>query len=383
MTTFYLLFVITWLVCTTRLAEAIEVKVIPEYINGYHQGGNFKCEVPCVFSENPVNPDAELYLIMNDENVRYATNVQSDVIKLVGSQEPPHYYKLLNLQYLRKHFHGTALLNRRSDIPWPLHGNMDQVKTAKRPENALPKATFVAKNCNPLNNRNEYIEAIDRVVGVVAPGKCYHNLEWPDCGVEPCTKVQVLSGYKIYLAFENGDSPGFITDKMFHGFQAGILPVWMGTSDIEYVVPRNSYIDVAEFDTPEDVALYLRDVLDNETLYNSYFEWKDKPFPPEFVRLNRQVWSEGMQCRMCLYIDALQKGLNWDHTLQRGRSVARNKSFKSIEISDAMNVIWFEEYEEMNCCKLIIPIIFVLVIILSLLCVRRRFVKRLFSSLAP
>ena len=371
---------VTWLVCITQLAEAIEVKVIPEYINGYHQGGNFKCEVPCVFSENPVDPDAEFYVVMNDDNLRYAANIKTDIIKLVGSQEPPHYHKLLNLQYLRKHFHGTALLDRKSDVPWPLQGNMDEVKAVKMQNNALPKITFVAKNCEPMNNRNDYIDAIDKKIGVVSPGKCYHNSEWPDCAGEPCTKVELLMRYKMYLAFENGDSPGFITDKIFHAFQAGVLPVWMGTSDIEYVVPKNSYIDVAEFDTPENVALYLREVLENETLYNSYFEWKEKPFPPEFVRLNRRVWSEVMQCRMCLYIDALQKGLHWDHTGQRGRSGAKKKYFKSFEVSDAMNVIWFEEYEQMNSCRFIFPILLVLAIVLTVLYIRRRFILRLLSS---
>ena len=374
--------VMAWLFCTTHLSEAIEVKVIPEYTNGYHQAGNFKCEVSCVFSGNPTSPDAEFYLVMDDNNLRYAANVESDVIKLVGSQEPPHYWKLLNLQYLRKHFHGTALLDRKSDIPWPLHGDMDKVKSVKKPKGALPKATFVAKNCDPMNNRNDYIRAIDQLIGVVSPGACYHNLDWPDCSGVPCTKVQVLSNYKIYLAFENGDSPGFITDKIYHAFEAGVLPVWMGTSDIEYVVPKHSYIDVAEYDSPEDLALYLRDVVENETLYNSYFKWKDVPFPLELVRLNRRVWSELMQCRMCLYIDSLQKGLTWDHTLQRGRSGAKKKYFKEpVEISDAMNVVWFEEYEQMNCWKLIFPFIFVFLLISSLLCVRRRLIKRLLSSL--
>ena len=60
----------------------------------------------------------------------------------------------------------------------------------------------------------------------------------------------------------------------------------MGTRDVAETVPKGSFIDVAEFNTPDDVASYLQLVLDNETLYNSYLEWKYKPFDPEHVRKN-------------------------------------------------------------------------------------------------
>ena len=142
-----------------------------------------------------------------------------------------------------------------------------------------------------MNNRNDYVNAIDAKIGVVALSSCMNNAKWPDCNGRPCSKVEALRPYKMHLAFENGNSPGYISEKIYDAFEAGVVPVWMGTRDIAETIPKGSYIDVDEFDSPDDVANYLKLVLDNETLYNSYFEWKNRPFDPEYVRNNRVLWS--------------------------------------------------------------------------------------------
>ena len=194
---------------------------------------------------------------------------------------------------------------------------MDALKNVEEPRDAKPHATFVARNCKPSNERNEYVKAIDKVIGVFAPSNCFKNMDWPQCGDRECTKVEVISEYKIQLAFENGNSPGYVTEKIFQAMQAGVLPVYMGTVDVANIIPKGSYIDVADFNTPKDVANYLKKVLENEALYESYFEWKHKPFDPEFEVVNRVLWEVDHYCRVCRYVDAMQRGVKWDHLHQR------------------------------------------------------------------
>ena len=293
------------IICTVN---AININVIPEYLNGNHFAHVEKCEIPCEYFEKHENPDAELYIAMNNKYVQSAVDRNPKVpIRILGSNEPQHYYHLLKLEYLQHHFQGSSLLNRknRSNIPWVLMSDMDKMIDVNISKDAQPKATFVARNCNAMNNRNDYVKAIDAKIGVLALGSCLNNAEWPDCSGRPCSKVEAIRPYKIHLAFENGDSPGFVTDKIYHAFEAGVLPVWMGTRDVAETVPKGSYIDVAEFNTPDDVASYLQIVLENKALYNSYFEWKYKPFDPEYVRNNKVLWSEPAFCRMCYYVDKL------------------------------------------------------------------------------
>ena len=317
------------------LINGININVIPESLNGYHFARIAQCKIPCEYFENHESPDAELYIVMNDDDVQSVVDNDSKVpIRILGSNEAQHYYPLLKLDYLKHHFQGSALLDRKSDIPWVLMGDMDKLKDASISKDAQPKATFVARNCNPMNNRNDYVKAIDAKIGVVAPSICLNNAEWPDCNGTPCSKVEALRQYKIHLAFENGDSPGYISEKIYQAFEAGVLPVWLGTRDIAEAVPKGSYIDVEEFNTPDDVANYLKLVLENETLYNSYFEWKKKPFDPEYVRNNRVLWSDYIFCRICYYVDTLQRGLEWDHQRQRAKSSVSENIMETDLISE-------------------------------------------------
>ena len=334
----YVLILVFSIICTSN---AININVIPEYLNDNHFAHVEKCEIPCEYFEKHGNPDAELYIAMNNKDVQSAVHRNPKVpIRILGSQEPQHYYHLLKLEYLNLRFHGSSLLDRKSDIPWVLMSDMDKLMDVNISKDAQPKATFVARNCNAMNNRNDYVKAIDAKIGVLALGSCLNNAEWPDCSGRPCSKVEAIRPYKINLAFENGDSPGLVTEKIYHAFEAGVLPVWMGTRDVAEAVPRGSYIDVAEFNTPDDVASYLQLVLENKALYNSYFEWKYKPFDPEYVRNNKVLWSEPAFCRMCYYVDTLQRGLEWDHLRQRAAN--DNTTIINIRRNNRLKIILHE-----------------------------------------
>ena len=301
------------------IIQCIQVKMVPEYFWDNHQGGDFtdKCNMPCVLSENPSQPDAVFFLSMNNRNVldamKYETNIS---IKILGSWESQHYNSLHDIQYLNHFFQGTALLDWTSDIPWLMMRNMDEMKAVEMPENPAPNITFVAWNCNPMNNRTDYVKAIDKLIGVASMSSCYHNTPWPQCEGRECTKVEAIRGYKIHLAFENGNSPKYVTEKIYQAFEAGVLPVWMGTRYIAEAVPKGSYIDVANFASPDELAQYLVKVLSDDDLYQSYFEWKGKPFDKEFEDRFRVLWTVPFECRMCRFVKALLNGLEWDQLKQ-------------------------------------------------------------------
>ena len=390
-----LLFLVIFYNSALNNAIILNIFPVPEKRNsGYRLIASLNCEIPCETFENNENPDAEFYIVMNDHQVQSAVDMNSKVpIRILGSQEPQHYYHLLKLEYLKHHFQGSALLDRRSDIPWLLILNVDKVKNSKVSKDALPKATFVAHNCNPMNNRNDYVKAINAKIGVLALSSCLNNAKWPDCNGTPCSKVEAIQPYKIHLAFENGDSPGFVTDKIYHALEAGVLPVWMGTRDVAETVPKGSYIDVAEFNTPDDVASYLQLVLENETLYNSYFEWKYKSFDPDYVRNNRVLWSESIFCRICYYVDTLQRGLEWDHTRQRAKSLGDNNTISETIVSDTarnisqykpnnkqLNIIYQSQTIQYSSLIPIVAISLLINCILLILVFRRKLLTRNFLN---
>ena len=319
-----ILSLIFFILCIVRGTQTVVINRIPEDIWGQHWAGNFTelCGIPCVHADNHPNPDAEFFIAMSNNDVQNAINRQSNIsISILGSKEGSHYYSLLNQEYLNTHFQGSAVLNWDSEIPWLFMPNMDELKQVQLPKDPIPKATYVARNCMTVNNRNTYVEEIDSVIGVVAPGSCFHNTEWPKCDERDCSKVEVIRNYKIHLAFENGNSLKYVTEKIYQAFQAGVLPVYFGTQYVSEAVPKGSYIDVADFDSPNSLALYLAKVLANDTLYQSYFEWKLKPFDKEFEDRFRVLWSVPFNCRLCRYVDAYKNNLGWDQYRQKAKNI--------------------------------------------------------------
>ena len=81
-----------------------------------------------------------------------------------------------------------------------------------------------------------------------------------------------------------------------------------------------------DFESHIALAEYMVRLTENETLYNSYFEWKKLPLDPEYVTRNKPFWQYRMQCRVCRYVWVIQNGLLWDKATQNAQ-VNLNGSF--------------------------------------------------------
>jgi alpha-1,3-fucosyltransferase len=80
--------------------------------------------------------------------------------------------------------------------------------------------------------------------------------------------------YKFYLSFENSICTDYATEKFFEILKHNMIPVVYGGANYSQIAPPHSYINALDF-TPEKLAVYLKLVDSNDTLYNEYFWWKD------------------------------------------------------------------------------------------------------------
>lgn len=104
------------------------------------------------------------------------------------------------------------------------------------------------------------------------------------CGTMTCSRDTTQKcydmldeDYKFYLAFENSNCKHYITEKLFeNALQRNILPIVMGApiEDYELYAPKKSYIHVDEFESPAELAQFLRILDHHDDLYNMYFQWK-------------------------------------------------------------------------------------------------------------
>ena len=80
--------------------------------------------------------------------------------------------------------------------------------------------------------------------------------------------------YKFYLAFENSNCYGYVTEKFFKTIGKGLVPIVMGGSkNYKKIAPPNSYIDIDDYKSPQDLAKYLKYLDKNDKEYLKYFEW--------------------------------------------------------------------------------------------------------------
>ncbi|CAH1802703.1 unnamed protein product [Owenia fusiformis] len=191
--------------------------------------------------------------------------------------------KRWKLEQLDGIFNWTMTYKMDSDVPIPYGWKEKRTSSvqvdnfAERHKNDKKKSIVAAmiSSCNPSshNDRMGYVKRLMKHIPVDVYGAC-GNFTCPGRYVRTCKEIQK---YKFYLAFENNNCNGYITEKLWsNAFQNEVVPVVMGPPKKDYLdqVPPNSVIHVDDFKSPAHLAEYLKILDGNSTEYNEYFKWK-------------------------------------------------------------------------------------------------------------
>lgn len=82
-------------------------------------------------------------------------------------------------------------------------------------------------------------------------------------------KYHVLKKYKFSLCFENTKNiDGYITEKIFDCFHCGVVPVYLGASNVTDYIPSDCFIDMRDFQTYDDLLTFLDTM--SEDAFESY-----------------------------------------------------------------------------------------------------------------
>ncbi|KAL3862638.1 hypothetical protein ACJMK2_008592 [Sinanodonta woodiana] len=145
-------------------------------------------------------------------------------------------------------------------------------------------------NCADYARRYKVVKELQKYLKIDTYGTCYNN----KCGArtdnpfdEECDEKMVE--YRFYLAFENSFCRDYVTEKYWLSIRRQQIPVvnWKHV-DPATVLPH-SYINVYDFPNLREAAIYIKKVNGNETLYNSYFKWKETHIPG----------GKCISCRVC------------------------------------------------------------------------------------
>ena len=164
-------------------------------------------------------------------------------------------------------------------------------------------AAWVISHCDASSRRDDYIRELSKYIGLDGYGRCAgracttlgETLRHRDR--EGCERM-ISDTYKFYLSFENSLCDGYISEKLWNKLASGkVVPVVLGGSNYSRVLPPNSFIDVTNFTSPKTLAKYLLKLDKDDSMYNSYFEW----------RRYYMISCVKHQCKLCEYLNTYTK----------------------------------------------------------------------------
>ncbi len=158
-------------------------------------------------------------------------------------------------------FHYPALKERIAQIP-PFEEKKFCTMIARRLSSKHPKQLY--------GEREETIRFFEDkpgefdLYGMYWEKRKYKNYRGP---VDD--KISVLKNYKYSICYENTrDMKGYISEKIFDCFAAGVVPVYWGASNIGDYIPPNCFIDRRAFKNHQQLYQFLKSISQEE--YETY-----------------------------------------------------------------------------------------------------------------
>ena len=124
---------------------------------------------------------------------------------------------------------------------------------------------FVHRNGgNPV--RNNFFNKLNNIRKVNSAGPLLNNtgLNLPDVK----SKIDYFSKHKFSLCFENSAHPGYVTEKILHGFYGNTIPIYWGSQTITKDFSHAAFINYYDFNTEEELIDKIIEIDNNDDEYN-------------------------------------------------------------------------------------------------------------------
>ncbi|XP_069107363.1 glycoprotein 3-alpha-L-fucosyltransferase A-like [Argopecten irradians] len=222
---------------------------------------------------------------------------------LHGKESPVNYVG--SLKSWKRVFNWTMTYRRDSDIAAlngifaTESGYVDSVNRSSLFQSKMKNIAWFVSNCHTHGGREKYVDTLRDLMDVTVYGKCGKQ-KCPRSKDKKC--MEILRGYfKFYLSFENSLCHDYITEKGFkvYRYNSYVIPVTRGLTGTQYqmYLPQSSYINTEDFRSVPKLVTRLLSIAENETLYNTYFEWEnrytaDLYTPQDFCQLCERLHNE-------------------------------------------------------------------------------------------
>ena len=274
-----------------------------------------KCDVPCFWPEYTGGIIRILHIDELNMEILMSMEGEKNHNSLALSDRPgrimatTRFDSVIPMPYF--HWPWTMFKDKQPEKdPW----STNNIQTPHLPFSNVKKAgIFIARNCASKSKREDLVRFLMRHLPIDSVSSCLNNVHMTPS--EKKDKGKMMRRYAFYLAFENEITKDYITEKLWWTFSAGVLPIYFGAPNANDHVPEHSMVNVHDYPDRIKLVEHLKQILNDEALYDSYHAWRYKPLPESFIRKYNftHVHSE---CRTCRWAAAKVHGLGWDHEQQ-------------------------------------------------------------------
>jgi meiotically up-regulated gene 157 (Mug157) protein len=263
------------------------------------------CDITCHYTTGGGPVDATVYELRG-------RRAPPSGISVYMQMEGEHYYPIDTTDWTVENTYRWSSPILKPYIEWlHYHGETD-IQSKRVAQDAIDGVSFLARNCGSKNHREQVVkDLMSAGIRVDSMSSCLHNHEKP--GTDD--KIDIMKRYKFHAAFENGNVRDYVTEKVYLALAAGTVPIYLGAPNIDEFVPKGSIIRVDSFENTAALAQHVQECIANETLYQSYHEWRDRPLNSEFVE-RFAFTNVTTECRTCRWVYAHKHGLPWDKKSQ-------------------------------------------------------------------
>ena len=307
-----------------------------------------KCPVKCITTQDKseiADVDAidfhlsnlwtKFWTIDTKATIKFPTYRRPDQVWYVSNMEPPQHLwgdlKVFNgIFNWTRWYRMDATVTWRYGFPYRLNKTEKQNATLQMKDRNIFREKTKGimgriSNCHAQNRRYKTIYEMQRHLDMDMFGLCYNN----PCG-NPSDQWDkscdiLMKEYKFYLAFENNDCRDYVTEKYWFALNRDQIPIvnWRSV-DPRSVIPK-SFINIYDFKDLESLAKYVKQVSNNETLYNSYMEW-------------RKEYANFMPCPSCDVCQALHDKDRPAQVVEDFDGWVRNDICRKVEVRNILHL---------------------------------------------
>lgn len=165
------------------------------------------------------------------------------------------------------------------------HINMTTKRDRARELQTTSSVVLLVSNCGSHSNREAILQQFMALLHVDSYGKCFNNKQMKSLQIDDNNsnfhsvvfseeKIELLSAYKFQIIIENSIDPMYVSEKIMHAWEAGVVPVYLGAPDIDLFLPsERSFIDLRKHSVQDAVNL-MKKLDSDDDLYLEYHKWR-------------------------------------------------------------------------------------------------------------